>query len=82
MESRDLRQLIKAVSGEVLRQAGLQKKYISQAEAFKTYGRGKVERWVRQERVTPFSDGGNTKKRYDPLQLEIAANRNNWVDYI
>lgn len=69
-------QEIQQVVSETLKQLGLVKATISQAEAFRRYGRGKVERWVAEGWISPVSDGSGPK-RYDIMQLYQVSKNNN-----
>lgn len=65
---------IRAIVNETLRQTGYLPKVISQAEAWRMYGKGTVKRWE-TEGIISFAknDGKTSKRRYDPLELEIAS---------
>jgi hypothetical protein len=66
-----------------LAQAGVIKPFLTQAEAFRLYGRGNVESWVTAGLILSKKDGDfNTKVRLDRIQLEVIAKSNNWKAYV
>ena len=44
-------------ASSALRSAGLDKPQISKADAFRRYGRSKVEKWIKQKHVVPILVG-------------------------
>jgi hypothetical protein len=57
---------------EALCRSGQLRPYLNQAEAFRLYGRRRVERWVAMGRLIPIKDGDRTAKwRID--RLAVAA---------
>lgn len=54
---------------------GEEPKFISQRQAYKIYGEGNVDRWVRRGVVKRFKDStkSNARVRYSVLELERAA---------
>ena len=66
-----------------LAQAGVIKPFLTQAEAFRQYGRTTVESWVRAGLIQSHKDGDfNSQVRLDRVQLEALAKSNNWKAYI
>lgn len=65
-----------------LSQAGLIKPYLSKQEAYKIYGRGLVDRWIKEKLVTPRKDGGASAKwRIDRIEIEAVAKASNRPSY-
>lgn len=60
-----------------LEKLGLLKPYVSQAKAFRMYGRTNVERWVKEGWVKPVRDTETSSKRYNIWELEKVAFNNN-----
>lgn len=64
---------------KALARVGKTKEYITKAEAYRRYGRGAVDGWVRTGVVsTHKDDGGNAHLRLSSIQLEIAAKTSNY----
>lgn len=62
--------------------AGMIRPYLSKQEAFKTYGRTVVERWIKEGLVTPRKDGSDTAKwRIDRTEIESVAKASNRPSY-
>lgn len=59
----EFRQLLLTVSKqaarEALREAGLNKKQITRAEAYRRYERWRIDRWIREHKITPVKQGAN-----------------------
>jgi hypothetical protein len=54
--------------------AGKLKPYLKKAEAFKLYGRSKVEHWIDAGQVTPRKDGDHSACwRIDRMEIEVLA---------
>lgn len=51
--------------------------WVSQAKAYRQYGRTTVRRWVMQGWLPVYSDGNNKRKRIMRNDLERCAARNN-----
>lgn len=64
---------------QVLRELGLdnQRKWISQAEAYRLFGKTNVKRWVERGQLPVYSDGDGNRKRLYVADLERVANKNN-----
>lgn len=68
---------IQRVVHTVLEQLGLLKPYLSQAEAYRMYGRAKITQWIREGWIKPVKDTDNGKMRFERIHLaEVAANQN------
>jgi len=68
MTHSDLLTLGKIVARELHELQNQKKDYISQNEAFRMFGRSKVERWVKEERITPKKEGNKTIYRLKQLK--------------
>jgi hypothetical protein len=64
----DLLALGKIVARELHELQSQKKDYISQNEAFRMFGRTRVERWVKEERIAPKKEGNRTIYRLKQLQ--------------
>lgn len=64
---------------QALRELGLdkQRKWISQAEAYRLFGKTNVKRWVERGQLPVYSDGDGNRKRLYVADLERVANKNN-----
>ncbi len=63
--------------------AGLLKPYLSKAEAYRLYGRYKVDKWIRMQMVSVNQDlGNNDKGRIDRVEIEAVASSQNLATYI
>jgi hypothetical protein len=79
-------EILKAVprfsSVQSLISAGLIKRFISKAEAYRQYGRANVDFWIKSDLVKMVKDGDNSSTlRLDRIQLEAVAltsNRAEW----
>lgn len=56
---------------------GKQRKWISQAEAFRQFGKTNVRRWVQKGWLPVYSDGDGHRKRIYIEDLERVAKKNN-----
>lgn len=70
-----LDQLLQAAAelgaNQALASLGKIRPYLNKSEAFRRFGRNKVERWIGQALVTPRKDGGHSAPwRIDRLELE------------
>jgi hypothetical protein len=66
-----------------LAQAGVIKPFLTQAEAFRQYGRATVESWVKAGLIKTHKDGDfNSQVRLDRVQLEALAKSNNRKAYV
>jgi len=62
---------------------GIIKPYLSKQEAYKTYGRGLVDRWIKEELITARKDGTSSAKwRIDRLEIESVAKASNRPSYL
>ena len=52
-------------------------KWLSQAEAYREYGRTAVRRWIMQGWLPVYSDGNNKRKRILKVDLDRCVARNN-----
>lgn len=64
---------------KALQELGLDKKrkWISQAEAYRLFGKTNVKRWVERGQLPVYSDGAGNRKRLYVADLERVANKNN-----
>lgn len=56
-------------------ESGKSSPMVSQAEAFRVYGRRKVERWVSLGKLRPFAGGKGNRKYYAIEQLQRLASK-------
>lgn len=68
---------IQQVVNTTLIQLGLLKPYVTQAEAFRMYGRSKVELWVKEGWIKYLKDTETGSKRFQRTELEEVASKNN-----
>ncbi|MDB5133425.1 MAG: hypothetical protein JWP37_28 [Mucilaginibacter sp.] len=62
--------------------SGLTPPFLSASQAYKTYGRKLVERWVEEKLITPCKDGDkNHNLRYDSMRLQALAKSSNRIAY-
>lgn len=62
---------------------GQLKPYLSKSEAYKAYGRRKVEAWIRNGLLNEIKDGDNTSTvRIDRIEIEKVASVSNRASYI
>lgn len=54
-----------------------QRKWISQAEAYRLFGKTNVKRWIERGQLPVYSDGDGNRKRLYVADLERVANKNN-----
>lgn len=67
---------------KVLVATGNLKPYLSLNQCYKMYGRGTVDRWIREGLITPIKDGdANSKVRIERIQIETVAKSSNRVSY-
>jgi hypothetical protein len=67
----------------VLVKLGLLKPSLSKSEAYNQYGRGTVDRWIREGLIKPNKDGNHSSKiRIDRIQLEILEKTSNRHTYL
>lgn len=64
---------------KALQELGLdkQRKWISQAEAYRLFGKTNVKRWIERGQLPVYSDGDGNRKRLYVADLERVANKNN-----
>lgn len=64
---------------KALQELGLdkQRKWISQAEAYRLFGKTNVKRWIERGQLPVYSDGDGNRKRVYIADLERVANKNN-----
>jgi hypothetical protein len=56
--------------------------YISRREAYRRFGRGLVDRWLREGLIQQHKDGtGNLHCRLSIVQLEAAAKSSNYASF-
>lgn len=59
---------------------------ISKAQAYRMYGKGTVDRWIRESLIKPEKDGTNSSKmRIDRLEIDRiskASNRASWFNQL
>ena len=58
-----------------------QSRYISQAKAWRKYGRRNVEMWRKAGLIKRYQDGPGKRYRYDLVELETAASTSNRVAF-
>lgn len=69
-------------SESTLVELGILKAHLSQSEAFRTYGRANVERWIKEGLIEPIKDGPHSAKvRLDRVKLKAIANTANRAFY-
>ena len=57
--------------------------YISKADAYRTYGRSNVDRWVTEGLITPTTDRNKDSKNFiDRLKLDKVAASCNRITYL
>jgi hypothetical protein len=62
---------------------GQLKPYLKKSEAYKQFGRTKVESWISKGLVTEIKDGdGNSNIRIDRMEIEKVASTSNRASYI
>lgn len=54
-----------------------QRKWISQAEAYRLFGKTNVKRWIERGQLPVYSDGDGNRKRLYVADLEKVASKNN-----
>lgn len=64
---------------QALQELGLDKKrkWISQAEAYRLFGKTNIKRWIERGQLPVYSDGDGNRKRLYVADLERVANKNN-----
>lgn len=64
---------------KALQELGLdkQRKWISQAEAYRLFGKTNVKRWIERGQLPVYSDGDGNRKRLYVADLERVASKNN-----
>lgn len=64
---------------KALQELGLdkQRKWISQAEAYRLFGKTNVKRWIERGQLPVYSDGDGNRKRLYVADLEKVASKNN-----
>lgn len=64
---------------KALQELGLdkQRKWISQAEAYRLFGKTNVKRWIERGQLPVYSDGDGNRKRLYIADLEKVASKNN-----
>ena len=53
------------------------RKWVSQAEAYRLFGRTNVKRWIERGQLPVYSDGDGNRKRVYIADLERVAKKNN-----
>lgn len=78
-----LRSIAKLTATEMLTQTGGLKPYISKAEAYEKYGRGTVDKWIREGYLTLRQDeiGTSTKMRIDRGEIEALADADDLLQF-
>lgn len=54
-----------------------QRKWVSQAEAYRLFGKTNVKRWIERGQLPVYSDGDGNRKRVYIADLERVASKNN-----
>jgi hypothetical protein len=65
---------------QALRELGIEakkRKWVSQAEAYRLFGKTNVKRWVERGQLPVYSDGDGNRKRIYIADLERVASKNN-----
>jgi hypothetical protein len=65
---------------QALRELGIEakkRKWVSQAEAYRLFGKTNVKRWVERGQLPVYSDGDCNRKRVYIADLERVASKNN-----
>jgi len=78
--------IVEFTTETILTRLGLLKPYLSLNEAYKIYGEGTVDRWMRERLIRKIKDGeGNSPVRISRIEIEAVAktsNRAEWyIDY-
>ena len=64
LETYQLQQMLDSAAemgaNRALVEAGLKKPQIKKAEAYRRYGRRRIDRWIREHKITPVKDSGST----------------------
>lgn len=63
-------------------ETGVLKPYMSKNEAYRVYGRGIVDRWLREDLIKPIKDGACAKARLSRMDLEILSKCSNRRTYL
>ena len=80
--TKSLEAAAKVSSVQTLVSVGLLKPYVSLREAYRQYGEGTVDRWVKEGVIKKIKDGeGNSKVRISRVQLEAAAQTQNRAEW-
>lgn len=80
--ARSLEAAAQVASVQTLVSAGYLKPYISLREAYRLYGEGTVNRWIKEGVVKQIRDGeGNVKSRISRVQIEAAAQTQNRAEW-
>lgn len=56
---------------------GKKRKWVSQAEAYRLFGKTNVKRWIERGQLPVYSDGDGYRKRVYIADLERVASKNN-----
>lgn len=79
-----IQDIVKITTHKVLIDTGKLPAFISLNNAYKQYGEGVVDRWIKEGLVKPIKDGDkNCKVRIDRVQIESVAhtsNRASWYE--
>lgn len=66
-----------------LSKTGVIKPFVKRSDAFRMYGRGTIERWVKEGLITPIKDGeASAAWRLDRVELENVARTSNRHTYL
>lgn len=62
---------------------GRLKPYLKKSEAFRLYGRAKVENWINEGAITPRKDGDHSAAwRIDRMEIAILARASELLSYL
>lgn len=68
---------------KALVESGVLKPFLTQTEAWKIYGRGTVDRWIKEGLIIPQKDGGkNAMVRLDRMTLKALSKTSNRHTYL
>ena len=78
MTPQEISYIVRTTVQTTLQELGLTGQYLSQAEAFRRFGRRKVQRWLDEGWLEYRNDERTGKKRFDRAEITAVAGTNNW----